>query len=230
MQKSFLLTMLSVFFVTGSMLSNQSSASQDDNGSECSQKHHSSNSNHRENGKDGSEGAHSEGGDNDGSNDDHCNNKSKRSGHSGKLSARLNGTVQSGAYGRVKLANKKAKTELESEVKIPVPSPALLIASPDAAAAAIVTATLSRNGAEYAKCTFTSKSVGHRTFSSEHRNSNTAEYKLKAKSKNGSTRFERGSCADGSGTPIVPDLNAGDVIEVFIDSYTTGPFLTGTVQ
>ena len=222
--------MLSVLFVVGSMLSNQSSASQDGNGSECSQQHHRSSSNNREDGNDGSEGAHNEGSDNGGSNGDKCNNKSNKSGHSGKLSARLNGSVQSGAYGKVKLANKKARTELESEVKIPVPSTALLIASPDAAAAAIVTATLSRNGAEYAKCTLASKPMGHGSSSSEHRNSSTAEYKLKVKSKNATPRFERGSCSDGSGTLIVPDLKAGDVIDVFIDSYSTGPFLTGTVQ
>jgi len=214
MQKPSQLAMLSALFLTASLVSAPSFASPDDNNDECHQ--HRTSSTH--DGRD-DDSEHS----NDGRCDDNPITPKKV-----KLSATLNGDVQPGAYGNVKQEKKASKTVFEAEVTIPIPSSNLFIESPDEASAAIVTASLLRDGAEYAKCNLAARPILHKKRS---KGLNTAEFQVKLKRYNSSSpRARRGSCSDISGAFVLPDLQPNDIINVSIDSYATGPFLTGSVK
>jgi len=138
-----------------------------------------------------------------------------------KLKAYLNSTVQTGAYGKIEFETKTNSTKFEGEVKLRLPSAALGIADSAAAQSASVSLSLLRNGAEYASCDFDVKKAY----------TTRAEYKTEVASYRGAAPVARyGDCVDTNGAIVVPAVQAGDAVEIFVDTYATGPFITGTVN
>ena len=160
------------------------------------------------------------------SDDRNCNGNTGSSSNSGtstrtKLKAYLNSTVQTGAYGKIEFETKTNSTKFEGEVKLRLPSTAIGIADSAAAQAASVSMSLLRNGAEYASCDFDVKKAY----------TTRAEYKTEVASYRGAAPVARyGDCVDTNGAIVVPAVQAGDAVEIFVDTYATGPFITGTVN
>lgn len=138
-----------------------------------------------------------------------------------KLKAYLSSTVQPGAYGKIEFETKTNSTKFESEVKIQVPSSAIGIANSAAAQASSVSLSLLRGGAEFASCDLDVKKAYP----------SLAEYKSEVASYRGAAPVARyGDCVDANGAIVVPAVQAGDTVEIFVDTYATGPFITGTVN
>lgn len=138
-----------------------------------------------------------------------------------KLKARLTSALQTGAYGKVEFETKTNSTEFESEVKIPVPSSSLGIADSTAAQGASVSLSLLRGGVEYASCDLDVKKAY----------TTRAEYKSDVISYRGATPVARiGDCVNGSGAIVVPSVQVGDTVEIFVDTYASGPFISGVIN
>lgn len=138
-----------------------------------------------------------------------------------KLKAYLTSTVQTGAYGKIEFETKTNSTKFESEVKIRVPSTAIGIVDSASARAASVSLSLLRGGVEYASCDLDVKKAY----------TTRAEYKSEVASYRGAAPVARyGDCVDANGAIVVPSVQAGDTVEIFVDTYATGPFITGTVN
>lgn len=138
-----------------------------------------------------------------------------------KLKAYLTSTLQTGAYGKIEFETKTNSTKFESEVKIRLPSTVIGVSDSAAAQAASVSLSLLRGGAEYASCDFDLKKAY----------TTRAEYKSEVASYRGAAPVARyGDCVDANGAIAVPAVQAGDTVEIFVDTYPTGPFITGTVN
>ena len=138
-----------------------------------------------------------------------------------KLKAYLTSTLQAGAFGKIEFETKTNSTKFESEVKIRVPSTVIGVADNAAAQAASVSLSLLRSGVEYASCDLDVKKAY----------TTRAEYKSEVASYRGAAPVARyGHCVDANGTIVVPEVQAGDAVEIFVDTYATSPFITGTVN
>ncbi|MEY2696489.1 MAG: hypothetical protein RL333_627 [Pseudomonadota bacterium] len=138
-----------------------------------------------------------------------------------KLKAYLTSTLQAGAFGKIEFETKTNSTKFESEVKIRVPSTVIGVADNAAAQVASVSLSLLRSGVEYASCDLDVKKAY----------TTRAEYKSEVASYRGAAPVARyGDCLDANGSVIVPAVQAGDAVEIFVDTYATGPFISGTVN